>query len=105
MSHTAGARHGRPSNDLSLSETLQAVLFFRLGYPAAKWRNVYKGLTVLDFLLKRGSDQARAVGSLVTGLGGERHASCLTAARASNGSSLCSAAAASSAAVQIKPDC
>ncbi len=40
-------------------KTLQAVLFFRLGYPAAKWRNVYKGLTVLDFLLKRGSDQAR----------------------------------------------
>lgn len=36
---------------------MQAVLFFRLGYPAAKWRNVYKGLTVLEFLLKRGAEQ------------------------------------------------
>ena len=36
---------------------VQAVLFFRLGYPAAKWRNVYKGLTVLEFLLKRGGGQ------------------------------------------------
>ena len=32
--------------------SVQAVLEFRLGYPAAKWRNVYKALTVLEFLLK-----------------------------------------------------
>ena len=41
----------------TLPATMQAVLFFRLGYPAAKWRNVYKGLTVLEFLLKRGAEQ------------------------------------------------
>ena len=40
---------------------LQAVLFFRLGYPAVKWRNVYKGLTVLEFLLRRGADQVRTL--------------------------------------------
>ena len=34
---------------------LQAVLEFRLGYPPDKWRNVYKALTVLEFLLKRGA--------------------------------------------------
>jgi ENTH domain len=33
----------------------QAVLEFRLGYPPDKWRNVYKALTVLEFLLKRGA--------------------------------------------------
>ncbi len=39
----------------------QAVLEFRLAYPAAKWRNVYKALTVLEFLLKRGSDACVAI--------------------------------------------
>lgn len=29
----------------------------RLNYPSEKWRNVYKGLQVLEFLLKRGSSQ------------------------------------------------
>ncbi|GAB4817208.1 hypothetical protein N2152v2_004254 [Parachlorella kessleri] len=33
-----------------------AVLELRLGYPADKWRNVYKALTVLEFLVKRGSE-------------------------------------------------
>lgn len=33
----------------------QAVLEFRLAYPAVKWRNVYKALTVVDFLVMRGS--------------------------------------------------
>lgn len=37
------------------------MLEFRLGYPAAKWRNVYKALTVLEFLLKRGSDACVAI--------------------------------------------
>jgi ENTH domain len=41
---------------------MQAVIELRLGYPAAKWRNVYKALTVLEFLLKRGSEQG-AVGA------------------------------------------
>ena len=35
---------------------VQAVIQLRLGYPPAKWRNVYKGLTLLEFLLKRGPD-------------------------------------------------
>ena len=35
---------------------LQAVIQLRLGYPPAKWRNVYKALTLLDFLLKRGPE-------------------------------------------------
>eukprot|EP00210_Caulerpa_lentillifera_P004338 g4137.t1 len=33
-----------------------AVLIFRLQYPPEKWRNVYKALQVLEFLLKRGSE-------------------------------------------------
>ncbi len=39
----------------------QAVLEFRLAYPAEKWRNVYKALTVLEFLLTRGSEAAVAI--------------------------------------------
>ncbi len=35
---------------------LQAVIQLRLGYPPAKWRNVYKGLMLLEFLLKRGPE-------------------------------------------------
>ena len=35
----------------------QAVIQLRLGYPPAKWRNVYKALTVLEFLVKRGSER------------------------------------------------
>ena len=35
---------------------VQAVIQLRLGYPPAKWRNVYKGLTLLEFLLKRGPE-------------------------------------------------
>ncbi|KAL0033769.1 hypothetical protein WJX77_004657 [Trebouxia sp. C0004] len=38
-------------------EIIYAVIEFRLGYPNMKWRNVYKALTVLEFLIKRGSDQ------------------------------------------------
>ncbi|DBB12606.1 hypothetical protein WJX82_010253 [Trebouxia sp. C0006] len=38
-------------------EIIHAVIEFRLGYPNMKWRNVYKALTVLEFLIKRGSDQ------------------------------------------------
>eukprot|EP00192_Tetraselmis_astigmatica_P024769 CAMPEP_0117676278 /NCGR_PEP_ID=MMETSP0804-20121206/16072_1 /TAXON_ID=1074897 /ORGANISM="Tetraselmis astigmatica, Strain CCMP880" /LENGTH=827 /DNA_ID=CAMNT_0005485375 /DNA_START=220 /DNA_END=2703 /DNA_ORIENTATION=+ len=33
-----------------------AVVEMRLGYPPEKWRNVYKALTVLEFILKRGSE-------------------------------------------------
>lgn len=40
----------------------QAVLEFRLGYPPQKWRNVYKALTVLEFLLKRGERQSAHAG-------------------------------------------
>ncbi|KAK9829298.1 hypothetical protein WJX72_005017 [[Myrmecia] bisecta] len=43
--------------DAADCEIIFAVLQMRLGYPADKWRNVYKGLTVLEFLLKRGSEQ------------------------------------------------
>ena len=32
------------------------VVELRLGYPPQKWRNVYKGLTVLEYLLRHGSD-------------------------------------------------
>ena len=39
---------------------VQAVIQLRLGYPHAKWRNVYKGLTLLEFLLKRGPETACA---------------------------------------------
>ncbi len=35
----------------------QAVIQLRLGYPPAKWRNVYKALTLLEFLLKRGAER------------------------------------------------
>lgn len=37
------------------------MLEFRLAYPAEKWRNVYKALTVLEFLLTRGSDASVAI--------------------------------------------
>ncbi|KAK9821166.1 hypothetical protein WJX74_003656 [Apatococcus lobatus] len=47
--------------DLSMNRTncdiIFAVIIFRLGYPPVKWRNVYKALTVLEFLIKRGSGQ------------------------------------------------
>jgi len=29
-----------------------------MGYPSEKWRNVYKALQVLDFILKRGSEHS-----------------------------------------------
>ena len=35
---------------------MQAVIQLRLGYPPSKWRNVYKALTLLEFLLKRGPE-------------------------------------------------
>jgi len=37
------------------------VLQLRLGYAAAKWRNVYKALTVLEFLVRRGSGRCVAL--------------------------------------------
>jgi hypothetical protein len=37
-----------------------AVLNRRLDYPPTKWRNVYKSLSVLEFLIKRGSEDAVA---------------------------------------------
>ncbi len=37
------------------------MLQLRLGYPPAKWRNVYKALTVLEFLLKRGAERCVAL--------------------------------------------
>lgn len=39
----------------------QAVIQLRLGYPPSKWRNVYKALTVMEFLVKRGSEQCVAI--------------------------------------------
>lgn len=39
-------------------EIIFAVIQFRLGYPPEKWRNVYKALVVLDFLMQRGSEQS-----------------------------------------------
>lgn len=39
----------------------QAVVQLRLGYPPAKWRNVYKALTVLEFMVKRGSERCVAI--------------------------------------------
>ena len=39
----------------------QAVLQLRLGYAAAKWRNVYKALTVLEFLVRRGAERCVAL--------------------------------------------
>ncbi len=39
----------------------QAVLQLRLGYAAAKWRNVYKALTVLEFLVRRGAARCVAL--------------------------------------------
>ncbi|CAD7695412.1 unnamed protein product [Ostreobium quekettii] len=38
-------------------QIIYAVVEARLKYPADKWRNVYKGLQVLEFLIKRGSDE------------------------------------------------
>ena len=38
------------------SATILGVLELRLAYPAEKWRNVYKALTVTEHLLRRGSD-------------------------------------------------
>ena len=46
--------------ELTLSPTdcaaILGVVELRLGYPPQKWRNVYKGLTVLEYLLRHGSD-------------------------------------------------
>ncbi|KAL4448394.1 hypothetical protein ABPG75_005613 [Micractinium tetrahymenae] len=36
--------------------TVLRVVDLRLGYPAHKWRNVYKGLTVLEYLVRHGSE-------------------------------------------------
>lgn len=38
--------------------TIFMVLNRRLDYPPTKWRNVYKSLSVLEFLIKRGSEDA-----------------------------------------------
>ncbi|KAK9865406.1 hypothetical protein WJX84_000313 [Apatococcus fuscideae] len=38
-------------------DIILALIIFRLAYPPVKWRNVYKALTVLEFLIKRGSSQ------------------------------------------------
>ena len=46
---------------MSKSCLWQAVLQFRLGYPPEKWRNVFKALTVLDFLVRRGSERCVAL--------------------------------------------
>lgn len=37
-----------------------SVLEMRMAYPPNRWRNVYKALSVLEFLVKRGSDDAVA---------------------------------------------
>jgi hypothetical protein len=41
--------------------TWQAVIQLRMGYPPVKWRNVYKALKLLEFLVKRGSERAVAI--------------------------------------------
>ena len=41
---------------MKVHECMQAVIQLRLGYPPAKWRNVYKALTLLEFLLKKGPE-------------------------------------------------
>ncbi|KAG7670898.1 hypothetical protein Ndes2526A_g01319 [Nannochloris sp. 'desiccata'] len=38
--------------------TIFKVLELRLSYPPDKWRNVYKSLSVMEFLVKRGSEDA-----------------------------------------------
>ena len=40
------------------SDVIFRVLELRMGCPPDKWRNVYKALSVLEFLMKRGSDAA-----------------------------------------------
>ena len=45
----------------ALATLAQAVLQLRLGYAAAKWRNVYKALTVLEFLVRRGAERCVAL--------------------------------------------
>jgi len=40
--------------------TIFKVLDLRLDYPPDKWRNVYKSLSVIEFLIKRGSEDAVA---------------------------------------------
>ncbi|EFN56386.1 hypothetical protein CHLNCDRAFT_14865, partial [Chlorella variabilis] len=36
--------------------TILHVVDLRLSYPPKKWRNVYKGLTLLEYLLRHGSE-------------------------------------------------
>lgn len=45
------------SKDYEGCQVIFAVIDYRLGAPPQKWRNVYKGLQVIEFLLKRGSEQ------------------------------------------------
>eukprot|EP00891_Asterochloris_glomerata_P003141 jgi/Astpho2/3141/Aster-x0147 len=45
------------SHDAADCAIIFAVVELRLDYPAEKWRNVYKALIVLEFLLKRGGSQ------------------------------------------------
>lgn len=49
------------SCESDLCQIIYAVLETRLKYPPEKWRNVYKSLQVLEFLMKRGSDQCVAL--------------------------------------------
>jgi len=44
------------SLDSQNCSVIYAVLVFRMKYPPEKWRNVYKALQVLEFILKRGSE-------------------------------------------------
>lgn len=39
------------------------MLEHRLGYPPPKWRNVYKALVVIEYLVKRGSDDCLRLGT------------------------------------------
>lgn len=42
-------------------QVIFSVIRMRLAYPQHKWRNVYKGLILLEYLVKHGSDGAVSV--------------------------------------------
>lgn len=51
------------------AQIIFAVLEHRLSYPPPKWRNVYKALVVIEYLVKRGSDDCLRLGTDVALVG------------------------------------
>lgn len=56
-------QHAHITSMYARTQIIFAVLEHRLSYPPPKWRNVYKALVVIEYLVKRGSDDCLRLGT------------------------------------------